>query len=158
MSERSEGPAGGAVGLPEGPPRVRSVRERAPVAQPLPPPLPVRRLTLLSFGFKFGPPPANYYFDVSFLKNPARDEQFNLFSRVTPAMREFVLAQPDCRRFVDAVLPLLRLLLECDGDVRVGFGCNAGRHRSAIVVEEIARRLEADDVTVKVAHREESWQ
>ncbi len=128
-------------------------RSRAPIATPRP----TKRLTLLSFGFKFGPPPTNYYFDVSFLKNPARDDRWDLFARVTPAMREFVLNQPNCRRFIEATVPLLRVLLECDGDVRVGFGCNAGRHRSAILVEEIARRLESDDVALKVVHREESW-
>ena len=130
-----------------------SDRARAPIATPRP----TKRLALLSFGFKFGPPPTNYYFDVSFLKNPARDDRWDLFARVTPAMREFVLNQPNCRRFIEATVPLLRVLLECDGDVRVGFGCNAGRHRSAILVEEIARRLESDDVAIKVIHREESW-
>lgn len=117
-----------------------------------------RRLTMLSFGFKYGPPPANYYFDVSFLKNPARESRWDLFAPVTPSMREFVLAQPACRRFLDAVMPLVRALLDCDSDVRVAFGCNAGRHRSAIVVEEVARRLEDDDVAIKVLHREEEYQ
>jgi len=117
-----------------------------------------RRLTLLSFGFKFGPPPTNYYFDVSFLKNPARESQWDLFSRVTPRMREFVLSQPDCRRFLDTLLPLLNVLLECDDDVRIGIGCSAGRHRSAIVVEEIARRMESEAVRIKIVHREETYQ
>jgi UPF0042 nucleotide-binding protein len=117
-----------------------------------------RRLTLLSFGFKFGPPPTNYYFDVSFLKNPARESQWDLFSRVTPRMREFVLAQPACRRFLDRMVPLLKVLIDCDDDVRVGIGCSAGRHRSAIVVEEIARRMEGEEVLVKILHREEAYQ
>lgn len=140
------------------PPQDASAPTIAPVVAPIVLPTATRRLTLLSFGFKFGPPPANYYFDVSFLKNPARDERWDLFSRVTPAMRDYVLSQPKCRRFVEAAVPLVKVLLDCDGDVRVGFGCNAGRHRSAIVVEEIARRLEAEEVVIKVVHREESWQ
>jgi len=89
------------------------------------------------------------------VKNPARESRWDLFSRVTPAMREFVLGQTACRRFLAAVVPMLHVLLECDDDVRVGFGCSAGRHRSAILVEEIARRMERDDVTIKVVHREE---
>jgi UPF0042 nucleotide-binding protein len=112
----------------------------------------------MSFGFKYGAPPANYYFDVAFLKNPARESRWDLFAPVSKAMRDFVLGQPACRRFLDSVMPLIRTLLECDGDLRVAFGCNAGRHRSAIVVEEVARRLEDDDVAIKVVHREEAYQ
>ncbi len=149
MAEAVESTAGATI--------VAGVQTNGRVVAPIVQPSATKRLTLMSFGFKFGPPPTNYYFDVSFLKNPARDERWDLFARVTPAMREFVMAQPGCRRFIEATVPLLRVLLDCDGDVRVGFGCNAGRHRSAILVEEIARRLEADDVVIKVIHREESY-
>ena len=129
------------------------------IVEPLPQDITgTRRLTLMSFGFKYGHPPANYYFDVSFLKNPAREHGWDLFSSVSPRMREFVLAQPQCQRFLDAATPLLEVLLDCDGDMRVAIGCSAGRHRSAVVVEELARRMESDRVTVKVVHREEIYQ
>ena len=115
----------------------------------------VGRLTLYSFGFKYGPPPANHAFDVSFLTNPAREEQFGLFADVDADMRAFVLSQPAAREFLDAVVPLVSLLVRCDDDTRVAFGCSGGRHRSTIVVEEIARRLRSTGLDVRVVHREE---
>ena len=81
------------------------------VVEPLPPgSMKTRRLTLMSFGFKYGHPPANYYFDASFLKNPAREDGWDLFSSVSPRMREFVLSQPRCQQFLDKLTPLLEVL------------------------------------------------
>lgn len=114
-----------------------------------------RRLTLVTFGFKYGTPNTNYYFDVSFLRNPARESQWGLFDSPDEKMREFVLSQPLCQSFLDTVVPMIRLLLECDDDVRVGLGCSSGRHRSVIVAEEIKRRLESTDIAVRLIHREE---
>ncbi|MCC7013802.1 MAG: hypothetical protein IT454_14695 [Planctomycetes bacterium] len=114
-----------------------------------------RRLTLVTFGFKYGTPNTNYYFDVSFLRNPAREPQWDLFASPDERMRTFVLGQPLCQSFLDSVVPVIRLLMECDDDVRVGIGCSSGRHRSVIVAEEIKRRLECKDITVRLIHREE---
>jgi len=114
-----------------------------------------KRLTLVTFGFKYGPPNTNYYFDVSFLKNPAREDGWSLFSAPDAQMREFVLSQPLCAQFLDAATPLIQLLLECDNDVRVGIGCSSGRHRSVIVAQELARRLECEDLAVRLLNREE---
>lgn len=114
-----------------------------------------RRLTLVTFGFKYGTPNTNYYFDVSFVKNPAREDQWGLFASPDEAMREFVLSQPKCRDFVDRLVPLIRHLLDCDNDVRIGLGCSSGRHRSVIIAKEIERRLVAEDVDVRLVNREE---
>jgi RNase adaptor protein for sRNA GlmZ degradation len=111
-------------------------------------------LVLTTFGFKYGAPNANYFFDVSFLKNPAREEQWGLFAEPDEAMRAFVLDQQLCQDFLRDVTPLIRTVLRCDDDVRVAIGCNAGRHRSRIVAEELARRLTLEGVVVKLIHRE----
>ena len=114
-------------------------------------------LTLVTFGFKYGAPNTNYYFDVSFLRNPAREERWNLFSQSGAEMRTFVLEQPACHAFLETLVPLIRTLLECDDDVRIGLGCSSGRHRSYIVAEELKRRIESEDVAVRLIHREEVY-
>ena len=114
-------------------------------------------LTLLTFGFKYGVPNANHWFDVSFLKNPARQEGWTLFDQPDAGMREFVLRQPECAAFLEALTALLRVLATCDDDLRVGIGCSSGRHRSRIVAEELKRRLEAEGAAVRLIHREEVY-
>jgi RNase adaptor protein for sRNA GlmZ degradation len=114
-------------------------------------------LVLTTFGFKYGAPAANYFFDVSFLKNPAREEQWDLFADPDDEMRAFVLGQQACQDFLRDVLPLIRTVLRCDDGVRVAIGCNAGRHRSRIVAEELSRRLSVEGVVVKLVHREDMY-
>ncbi|MEM8710957.1 MAG: RNase adapter RapZ, partial [Planctomycetota bacterium] len=70
------------------------------------------------------------------------------------AMRSWVIEQPDAGAFIDAVLPLIRVLSSVDDDARIAFGCSAGRHRSAILVEEVARLLREEGIDVTVQHRE----
>ena len=120
-----------------------------------------RRLTLLSFGFKFGHPPCNYYFDASFLKNPARETKFGLFSEPTNDMIDFVRNQPPCLPFVEKIADLALFLVDLDNDIRIGIGCNAGRHRSRIVCRVIADAIDQRDgsrnIHVKLVHREEAF-
>jgi len=114
-------------------------------------------LTLVTFGFKYGLPNTNYYFDVSFLTNPARQKQWSLFSKPGPEMKAFVLSQPACQEFLDKLTPLLSTVVNLDDDCRVGIGCSAGRHRSQIVAEELKQRLEAEGLIVRLIHREEQY-
>lgn len=111
-------------------------------------------LTLVSFGFKYGQPPANHYFDVSFLKNPARQEGWTLFSEPGEEMRAWVLEQPAAVEFLERIVPLALFLARADDDARIALGCSAGRHRSAILTEELARRLRAEGLDIHVHHRE----
>jgi UPF0042 nucleotide-binding protein len=113
------------------------------------------RLTLLTFGFKYGTPSANYVFDVSFLRNPAREESWSLFDAPDAGMREFVLEQESCALFLERLVPLLEALLSFDDDLRVGIGCSSGRHRSRIIADELRARLERLGVDVRLVHREE---
>lgn len=135
-----------------------SQRTREPEVPPAPLPARARArqgtVTLLSFGFKYGPPPANHCFDVSFLRNPAREARFGLWSERSDEMRAWVLEQPEARAFLDAVVPLVELLSRVDDDARVALGCSGGRHRSAILAEVLAERLAGAGVDVRVVHRE----
>jgi len=114
----------------------------------------MNRITLMSFGFKYGAPRANYYFDVGFLKNPSREENWGFFSTPDLTMREFVTSQPQAAQFIKLTVPLLVYLSGIDQNQIVAFGCSAGRHRSSILVEELARQLAKEGVNVNVVHRD----
>ena len=109
-------------------------------------------MILKSFGFKYGPPRANYYFDVSFIKNPARQENWDLYSKIDNKMKDFVLSQKKTKDFMEKIIPVIEMLDTLDGGVVVAFGCNAGRHRSVILVEEIAKQLEKKGYKINVEH------
>lgn len=111
-------------------------------------------ITLISFGFKYGPPNANYYFDVGFLKNPSRDKNWTFFSNPDDEMKQFVLAQPDASTLINYVTPLIIFLSTIDQNQIFAFGCSAGRHRSYIIVNALADKLREQGIGVNVKHRD----
>jgi RNase adaptor protein for sRNA GlmZ degradation len=111
-------------------------------------------ITLMSFGFKYGLPNANYYFDVGFVKNPARENKWGFFSGANGDMITYVLDQPQVCEFLDKLLPLIEFLSTIDQNQVFAFGCSAGRHRSNIIVEEIHKRLLERGIDSNVKHRD----
>ena len=111
-------------------------------------------VTLMSFGFKYGAPNANYYFDVGFLKNPAREAKWGFFSKMNDEMTQLLIEQEQAKEFLERIIPLLEFLATIDQNQIFAFGCSAGRHRSSLLVEEIGRRLNAKGINVKIVHRD----
>jgi len=110
-----------------------------------------------SYGFKYGTHAAPNEFDVTdWVKNPARVAPWNLNSRVDDEMREFVLEQPKAQAFLDLVeMFALTSLSNGPGFAHIGIKCNAGRHRSPIIAEELAARLVEHGYKVKIKHYSE---
>lgn len=118
-------------------------------------------LTLLSFGFKYGlPPDADLVADMRFLPNPFWDERLRPFTGEDAEVREYVLGQEGAREFLDAYTQALRPVLE--GYQRenkshsvVAVGCTGGKHRSVVMVRELAERLASvPGVAVRVSDRD----
>ena len=82
------------------------------------------RITLMSFGFKYVMPKANYNFDVGFIKNPAREKQWDFFSKTSKEMKEYVLNQTAVKEFLDKIESLLIFLSGIDQEQIFAFGCS----------------------------------
>jgi UPF0042 nucleotide-binding protein len=118
-------------------------------------------IQLISFGFKYGVPlDADLVFDVRFMQNPYYVESLRQHSGRTEAVREFVLAQPPARRFLDLVAEFLDFSVPAyiaEGKTRltIAIGCTGGYHRSIVIAEELAEWLRARQFgPVSVFHRE----
>ena len=117
---------------------------------------PIATVAIVTFGFKYGPPPTNYAFDVSFLRNPARETQWGLFAEPDDEMRTFVMEQSNAQTFLDRLTPMVEALATFDDGVRIGLGCSGGRHRSRIIADALAEKLRAKDIAVNIIHPEGS--
>ena len=118
-------------------------------------------IQLISFGFKYGVPlEADLVLDVRFMKNPHYIEALRPNSGLTAEVREYVLAQPIAKKFLDALEEMLDLLVPAyveEGKTRltIAIGCTGGFHRSIVISEELATWLrERDFGPVAVFHRE----
>jgi UPF0042 nucleotide-binding protein len=118
-------------------------------------------LTLLTFGFKNGPPrDADLTLDVRFLPNPHYVDELRPLTGLDGAVREYVEAGTQAGEFYGRLLPLLEFLVpayvvEGKSHLTIAVGCTGGRHRSVAVADRIRRALERrDDLVVRVKHRD----
>ena len=117
-------------------------------------------VNLLSFGYKFGVPyEADLVFDCRFLPNPFFVDALKAQDGRTPAVRRFVVEQPDGRELIARLRDLLGYLLphyqrEGKAYLTVAVGCTGGRHRSVALVEELRESVEAHGIPVNVTHRD----
>jgi RNase adapter protein RapZ len=118
-------------------------------------------LTLLTFGFKNGPPhDADLTLDVRFLPNPHYDLELRPLTGMDEEVRAYVESGTQAGEFYGHLLPLLKFLVpayvaEGKSHLTIAVGCTGGRHRSVTVADRIRRDLAArEDVVVRVKHRD----
>lgn len=119
------------------------------------------RLTILSFGFKYGlPTDVDLVADMRFLPNPFWNEELRGQTGQDEAVRDYVLSREGAMEFLDAYATALTPVLEGyqrenKSHSTVAIGCTGGKHRSVATAEELARRLSAvPGVAVNVRHRD----
>ena len=118
-------------------------------------------LTILTFGFKNGPPSdADLTLDVRFLPNPHYNDQLRPLNGLDEAVKGYVESGTQAGEFYGRLMPLLQFLLpayvaEGKQHLTIAIGCTGGRHRSVTVADHIARSLRGrDDVLLRVVHRD----
>jgi RNase adapter protein RapZ len=118
-------------------------------------------LTLLTFGFKNGPPrDADLTLDVRFLPNPHYVDDLRPKTGMDAEVREYVEQGTQAGEFYGRLLPLLEFLVpayvaEGKSHLTIAVGCTGGRHRSITVADRIRRDLASrEDVIVRVKHRD----
>src|SRR5215207_5106164 len=118
-------------------------------------------LTLLTFGFKNGPPrDADLTLDVRFLPNPHYVDDLRPLTGHDLEVREYVESGTQAGEFYGRLLPLLEFLVpayvaEGKSHLTLAVGCTGGRHRSVTLADRIRRDLKGrDDVAVRVKHRD----
>ncbi len=116
--------------------------------------------SLISFGFKHGVPlDVDLMFDCRFLPNPYWIDALRSHSGLEPQVRKYVLDRPETTEFLDKLDDLLSMLIpaymrEGKSYLTVAMGCTGGRHRSVVLAEELARRLDGKGLPATVFHRD----
>ena len=122
---------------------------------------PRHRVTVMSFGFKYGlPPDADLVADMRFLPNPFWNDDLRALTGQDPAVSDYVLDQEGARAFLDAYAEALTPVLEGyqrenKSHSTVAVGCTGGKHRSVAMALALAERLkDVPGVAVRVRHRD----
>ena len=118
------------------------------------------RLTVMSFGFKYGLPlDADNVVDVRFLPNPYWVSELRHLTGKDSPVANFVLNKAGGQGFVERYTALLTDILqgytrELKPFVTIGIGCTGGKHRSVAIAEAISERLRAGGRAVRTIHRD----
>lgn len=118
-------------------------------------------ITLMSWGHKYGNPPANFKFDVSYFKNPWREKEIrNCQDKYEKKKKiiEFMKNQEGVETTVAHISEMIALygLLFQDEDMRVAICCSAGEFRSPAIVELIGKELSKRKVKYVISPSKES--
>ena len=117
-------------------------------------------LTVMSFGFKHGMAmEADWVFDVRFLPNPFYVPSLKGLTGRNKKVKDYVLSSPEAEKFAGRITGLVMDLIpsyirEGKYDLTLAIGCTGGRHRSVVMAEEIARRLEENGRHAILKHRD----
>jgi RNase adapter protein RapZ len=122
---------------------------------------PAIRVTVLSFGYKYGlPSDADHVADCRFLPNPFWIPELKALTGRDAAVSEYVLGLPGAREFIDGYVEALRPVLDGYGrenkrHATIALGCTGGKHRSVAMAEELTARLSGlPGLAVSVKHRD----
>lgn len=118
------------------------------------------RVTVGSFGFKYGPPlDGDLVLDVRFLPNPNYEPTCRHLTGRDAEVVQFLEAYSETGEFLERAMGLLdfvvpRYAAEGKSYLSIYFGCTGGHHRSVYLAEAAAKRFEAKGRHVRVQHRD----
>lgn len=109
-------------------------------------------ITLISWGHKFGNPPANFKFDVSYLKNPWREKKLQNASE--KRILKFMENQKEFKILVNSLVDLVSTYEKLWPKENLIFAvcCSAGSYRSPMVVKSMEKKLKKTKINCKVKH------
>lgn len=113
-----------------------------------------------SFGFKQGVPnDVDLIFDVRVLPNPYNVESLKELTGRNEKIKEYVMRFPETELLLKKIIDYLELVIplyikECRTQLIIGIGCTGGKHRSVVIAEELATRLNDNGHKVQIEHRD----
>lgn len=118
------------------------------------------KVTLISFGYKFGiPRDADIVIDVRFLPNPYWEERLQELNGLDDKVHEFVMKNEAAGEFVSKFTDLVMFMLpsyqkEKRPYLTIAIGCTGGHHRSVVISEVIGNILQNNGLATSVVHRD----
>ncbi len=118
-------------------------------------------ITLMSWGHKYGAPPANFKFDVSYFKNPWREKEIRDLQdkgKRKKKIIEFMKNQEGVESIVTHISEVVALysFLFPNENICVAICCSAGEFRSPAMVELIGQELSKKEIKHAINHSKES--
>lgn len=118
------------------------------------------QVSLIAFGYKYGAPrDADLVIDCRFLPNPHWIDELRPLPGTDERVRTYVRGQQTYREFMRRLRSLLGFMVpgfvaEGKSYLTIAVGCTGGRHRSVVVVEDLAGFFRDKGLAATVDHRD----
>ncbi|MDD5723623.1 MAG: RNase adapter RapZ [Syntrophales bacterium] len=117
-------------------------------------------INLISFGYRFGlPPDADIVLDVRFLPNPYFVKDLTEHNGNEKAVQEYVMGWDDTGQFLARLFDMMTFLVplyqkEGKSYLNIAVGCTGGKHRSVVVLNQLAGYFKSGNYATNVSHRD----
>ena len=123
------------------------------------------KITILSFGYRYGLPRADTILDMRCLDNPFWCEELREKTGLDRPVQEYIFSNPNSTAYADKLFKLLTTQIACAegrqdiqrngcGQLNVALGCTGGHHRSVAMAEHLAAALSRCGHEVELHHRD----
>ena len=117
-------------------------------------------IQIMSFGFKHGVPnDVDLVFDMRVLPNPYNVESLRELTGRNEKIKDYVMKFPETEILLKKITDYLEFVIpiyikEGRTQLIIGIGCTGGKHRSVVMTEELAKRLNDNGHKVQFEHRD----
>jgi UPF0042 nucleotide-binding protein len=117
-------------------------------------------IQMMSFGFKHGVPnDVDLVFDMRVLPNPYNVESLKELTGRNEKIKEYVMKFEESEILLNKMMDYLEFVIpiyikEGRTQLIIGIGCTGGKHRSVVMTEELAKRLNDNGHKVQFDHRD----
>lgn len=117
-------------------------------------------IQVMSFGFKHGVPnDVDLVFDMRVLPNPYNVESLRELTGRNEKIKDYVMKFKDSEILLKKLMDYLEFVIpiyikEGRTQLVIGIGCTGGKHRSVVMTEELAKRLNDNGHKVQFEHRD----
>lgn len=117
-------------------------------------------IQIMSFGFKHGvPEDIDLVFDMRVLPNPYNVESLRDLTGRNEKIKDYVMKFTETEILLKKIADYLEFVIpiyikEGRTQLIIGIGCTGGKHRSVVMTEELAKRLNDNGHKVQFEHRD----
>ena len=114
----------------------------------------MKKIKIMSFGYRYKPPEANIISSVFKLPNPHHLNQLKNFTGLNKKVSKYVINSRRGKKYIERTLEYINNELKNKSELFIAIGCVGGKHRSVAVVCELAKLLEDKNREIIVIHRD----
>jgi len=114
-----------------------------------------KKVNFVSFGYRYGPPSADFILSVRHFPNPSKSSRDRL-TGLSSRLQKEIFQQKDSSELYTSILTEIDQFVNNieKEEVTIAVGCEEGKHRSVAIIEKLAREVVFAHSECEIHHRD----